>query len=173
MGLVNPFICSGNDLSFIKNFIDMLEEYCPGCQTEDRFNKGCHGCPAGGLIYGLKEYILDCDGYRNSWSRNEAIDKDQKDLVKLYNRYDKTLNKLQIEVEKIEPHPFFNSNMITQNSPSKDILEKVKKYYKLLEWIDSQINHPMLGWGRGNKDVKVLTKSYRRAKLDLITGEKV
>ena len=61
MGLRSPFGYIGYEVTFGNLLVKLLDELCSHCHTNDDYHKGCRQCPAGNLIYEIKEYLEDYD----------------------------------------------------------------------------------------------------------------
>jgi len=58
MGLRSPFDYVGNEYTMAKLFGSILDELCSHCHTNDDYQDGCKGCPAGILTFACRDYIL-------------------------------------------------------------------------------------------------------------------
>lgn len=58
MGLHSPFGYVDREVEMAELLIAVLNRLCKGCHTNADYDQGCRGCPAGGLFFACKEYIL-------------------------------------------------------------------------------------------------------------------
>lgn len=157
MSLHAPFGYVGYVTGMGKTIIDLLERFCGSCHTNDDYEGGCHGCPAGNLIYIAREYILECpeedkhyalyasDKWqetrkKNGWSEQSPEQKEEwKRLSLLCHPESVALRGLKKELKKIEPKPFFYSQFIWDKERHPDPLIKYREYLKDYEFHEHHV----------------------------------
>ena len=120
MGLHYPFGYVGYEGSFLKTFIELLDNYCCSCHTNDDVKGDCKKCPIGNLIYSSKDYILSAYEY------------------KVLDRETKIIKSIKREIKKIEPSPFFNGCFAFEGKRNKDELLILRELLKDLEFYKHQ-----------------------------------
>lgn len=124
MGLHFPFGYVGHETAFLNTFIDLLDNFCSGCHTDEDVGGDCRKCPVGQLVYASKEYIEGA--YESAHLRKEA------NLIK----------KIKKEIKKIKPYPHFNGNWIFDSHRNKDKLLPLRELLKDLMFFHEQFVHP-------------------------------
>jgi len=125
MGLHSPFGYVNYEIPLAELFADCLDKLCAHCHTNEDYNAGCHGCPAGQLIYACREYILsagESDKRFELYASDEWAGKQkqiygkenppelrQKDreMAQDYKPECEILRAIKAKIRKITPHPFF------------------------------------------------------------------
>lgn len=125
MGIHYPFGYTGYESAFLHTFIELLDNFCTGCHTNDDVNQNCRLCPVGQMIYASKEYLLKA---------YEGQDlKEEKKVIKA----------IKVEIKKIKPCPHFQNNWIFNEKRNKDKLLKLRELLKDLRFFEG--NH-LLGF---------------------------
>ena len=85
MGLRSPFDYVGYEVACGETIIYLLDTFCHGCHTNEDYDDGCNGCPAGQLIYKCKDYLKDA--YESDFfPKQVAILQKIKKQIKVWNR---------------------------------------------------------------------------------------
>lgn len=155
MGLHSPFGYVGYETAMAELMIMLLEKLCGGCHTNDDYEEGCKQCPAGQLIYELRDYLLDtneadkryamyvsdeCQTKRKEYYGHEDS-QEVKDkwlaLAKSCKPEFDIIRKIKKEINHIEPHPSFYAQWIFEDSRKPDPLLKLRELVKDLAFIQS------------------------------------
>lgn len=159
MGLHSPFGYVHYEETMLKTLIQLVDDYCTSCHTDQDYNEGCKGCPVGSLIYNCREYLLDV--YITPYDKCEYQKK-----------YNETLLNIRKSLKRFKPHPGFNSTWILQDAPTKDKLAKLRWYLRELDYYSSQMSHPFLKkeWLEKSKEHKEeeLRKLPRAKRMEAI-----
>jgi hypothetical protein len=123
MSLHYPFEYGGYERAFLSTFINLLDEFCTGCHTNenDGLQGKCGNCPVGFLVLTSKDYILE------SIPSKVLVEKT------------KIMSKIKNEIKPIEPHPMFNPNWIFTIKRGEDRLLPLRELLKDLDFQDDRI----------------------------------
>ena len=153
MGLRAPFDYVGYDVQFAEIMLKLLDDLCGGCHTNRDYDKGCHGCPAGQLIYACRNYLLEAhESDKNyllyaseEWQakRKELYGREDPPEERDQNRRMAVLVKpecdiiraIKVAVALIEPHPLFHSQWIFEECRTADPLRQLREMVKDLDFI--------------------------------------
>lgn len=155
MGLHSPFGYVGYGVQFGEIMIKLLTDLCGGCHTDEDYIGGCKECSAGRLIYECREYLLSIDepdkryemyasekwqakreslyGHRDS---PESI-AENKRLAELTKPEGKLIRAIKAEVKKIEPHCFFHSQWIWEDTRLPNPLLRLTELIKDIDFINN------------------------------------
>lgn len=121
MGLRAPFGYVNYEVTFGRLLVKLLDELCSHCHTNDDYEKGCRGCPAGNLIYEIKEYLqyydesdkrfelYASDEWEQRSGRATSDEQKQKELqiAEDYRPECDVLRQIKPIVKRIRPKPFY------------------------------------------------------------------
>lgn len=120
MGIHSPFNYVGYEWQMPKLACDILELLCHPCHTNDDYENGCHGCPAGILFFACKEYVLeaneadkDFDLYASEKWQGKKSRRDSPEEIAQWQKMSahykpeaKAIRKLKRLFKKLEPKPY-------------------------------------------------------------------
>jgi hypothetical protein len=121
MGLHSPFGYVGYEWQMPKLACDILELLCQPCHTNQDYEKGCHGCPAGTLFFACKEYVLESaeeDKHfakyaSEEWQNKRGKHRDSPEGIAQWRRMSEhykpesiAIRKLKRLFKKLEPNPY-------------------------------------------------------------------
>jgi hypothetical protein len=99
--------------------VDVLDKLCAYCHTDDDYDEGCRGCPAGRLVFKCRDYILSAvekDKYY-AWLEGrrelhgQPVPPEEVDMWRRLSEESRaesdTLRAMKAAVRDLTPHPFF------------------------------------------------------------------
>lgn len=137
MGLHYPLGYVGYEVEFLKTFINLLDDFCTGCHTNDDVGDDCNLCPMGHLIITAKGYLL------GSYGDSE------------------TMLQVKEEITSISPYPLFNTNWIFKDKRGPDRLLRLRELLKDLDF--SRHNNIRFF----NIEQNILSRLYERVKDEI------
>lgn len=117
MGLQSPFGYAGYETAFTKLFIELIENFCGSCHTNETHGGDCRSCPVGQLVYASRQYVL------------EAYESD------ILTEESEILRKIKKAIKPIEPSPMMLAQWIWETKRMPDPLMELKEANKDLEFL--------------------------------------
>jgi len=117
MGLRAPFGYVGYEYKMAELFCHILDSLCSHCHTNDDYQEGCKSCPAGILVFGARDYVLNAqeeDSHHAMYASDEWLE-----------RKKQAGHKGNLEVEKQRELKF-----VEDYKPECDVLRAMKKCIK-------------------------------------------
>lgn len=142
MGLHAPFGYVGYEWQMPTLACDTLELLCQGCHTNQDYQNGCHGCPAGVFFYACKEYVMEAQEEDKHYHRYTTKDwLDSREKMYGYRDSPKEIARWQ--------------KLADYHKPEARAIRKLKRLFKKLE--------PCPYWQQRGEDVKFDFTEHRKA----------
>jgi hypothetical protein len=116
MGIHYPFKYVGYEGAFLHTFIDLIDNFCTNCHTNDDVDNDCGKCPIGNLIFAAENYLMNApDWYKQCKAFKEEL---------------KVLKRIKQELFNFDLKPGVNSQIFLAKHREKDKLLKLREYLK-------------------------------------------